>query len=94
MKDALDVAPQRIAKGTLVHLALGELARAEGWTFIWYPQFSWKAIADIPLSGYPNAMSAVSDVVDLLRLEGKPLQLRLSLGNKVMEILSTEVSHE
>ena len=94
LKDALDVAPQRIAKGTLVHLALGELARAEGWTFIWYPQFSWKAIADIPLSGYPNAMSAVSDVVDLLRLEGKPLQLRVSLGNKVMEILSTEVSHE
>jgi hypothetical protein len=30
----------------------------------------------------------------LLRLEGKPLQLRVSLGNKVMEILSTEVSHE
>ena len=87
-------APKGIVKGSLVHLALGELARSEGWTFIWYPKFSWKAIADISFSLYPDAQSAVAEVVDLLRLEGKPLQLRVSVGNKVMEILSTEVSHD
>ena len=90
----VQIAPKRIAKGSLVHLALGDLARSEGWTFIWYPKFSWKAVADISLSTYPNAELAVAEVVDLLRLEGKPLQLRVSEGNKVMEILSTEVSHE
>ena len=88
------IAPKWIVKGSLVHLALGDLARSEGWTFIWYPKFSWKAVADISLSIYPNAELAVAEVVDLLRLEGKPLQLRVSEGNKVMEIMSTEVSHE
>lgn len=90
----VQIAPKWIAKGSLVHLALGDLARSEGWTFIWYPKFSWKAVADISLSIYPNAELAVTEVVELLRLEGKPLQLRVSEGNKVMEILSTEVSHE
>jgi len=86
--------PRSIAKDSLVHLALGDLARAEGWTFIWYPHISWKAVADISLLPYANAESAVSEVVELLRLEGKPIQLRLSEGNKVMEVLSTEVSHD
>jgi hypothetical protein len=36
----------------------------------------------------------VVELVSLLRSEGKPIQLRLSTGNKVMEVLSTEVVND
>ena len=54
----------------------------------------WKTIADIDLSVYDNAERAVVELVSLLRSEGKPIQLRLSTGNKVMEVLSTEVVND
>ena len=84
----------RIAKGRLLDSALQALAESQGWTFIWYPNFTWRAIADIDLTLYPNAQSAVTQLVGLLRLEGKPIQLRVSEGNKVMEILSTQVNND
>ena len=84
----------KIPKGGLVHVFLRDLAQSEGWTFIWYPSVSWKAIADIDLTAYLNAERAVVELVSLLRLEGKPIQLRLSAGNKVMEVLSTEVVND
>lgn len=85
---------KRIAKGHLLHTALQGLAESQGWTLIWYPNVTWRAIADIDLTLYPNAQSAVTQLVGLLRLEGKPIQLRVSEGNKVMEILSTQVNSE
>ncbi len=84
----------KIPKGGLVHVFLRDLAQSEGWTFIWYPSVSWKAIADIDLTAYLNAERAILELVSLLRLEGKPIQLRLSAGNKVMEVLSTEVVND
>ncbi len=87
-------APTKIPKGGLVHVFLQELAQSEGWTFLWYPSVSWKTIADIDLSVYDNAERAVVELVSLLRSEGKPIQLRLSTGNKVMEVLSTEVVND
>jgi len=87
-------APTKIPKGGLVHVFLEELAQSEGWTFLWYPSVSWKTIADIDLSVYPSAELAVVELVSLLRSEGKPIQLRLSTGNKVMEVLSTEVVND
>lgn len=84
----------KIPKGGLVHVFLRDLAQSEGWTFIWYPSVSWRAIADIDLTAYLNAERAVVELVSLLRLEGKPIQLRLSAGNKVMEVLSTEVVND
>ena len=86
--------PTKIPKGGLVHVFLEELAQSEGWTFLWYPSVSWKTIADIDLSVYPSAELAVVELVSLLRSEGKPIQLRLSTGNKVMEVLSTEVVND
>jgi hypothetical protein len=85
---------RRIAKGSLLHLALQALSESQGWTFIWYPNVTWRAIADIDLTLYPTAQSAVMQLVGLLRLEGKPIQLRMSEGNKVMEILSTQVNND
>jgi hypothetical protein len=39
-------------------------------------------------------VDAVSEVIDILRSEGKPVQLRISDGNAVMEVLSTEVRND
>jgi Toxin co-regulated pilus biosynthesis protein Q len=85
---------QTIRQGDLLNTALEVLAKAEGWTFIWYPIVSWRAVADIDLRAYADALSAVMELVRIMRQEGKPIQLRVSKVNRVMEVLSTEVLHE
>ncbi|MCU6502310.1 toxin co-regulated pilus biosynthesis Q family protein [Rugamonas sp. A1-17] len=86
--------PNVIKKGRLINEGLEERATAEGWTFLWYPKKRWEAIADIDMSKYKNADEAVDDIITGLREEGKPIQLRVSEGNKVMEIFSTEVKND
>lgn len=83
-----------IKKGALIHEGLKQRAQADGWTFLWYPNISWEAIGDIDLTRYKNADEAVDDIVTVLREEGKPIQLRISDGNKIMEVLSTEVKYD
>jgi hypothetical protein len=85
---------QTIRQGDLLHLALEALASAAGWTFIWYPSVSWRAVADIDLRAYSDPVPAVIELVRVMRQEGKPIQLRLSKANQVMEVLSTEVVHD
>lgn len=80
-----------IKKGERIDLGLETIANRGGWSFYWYPSISWKAIGDINLKQYPDALAAVSDVIATLRDEGKPVQLRASEGNRVMEVLTTEV---
>lgn len=83
-----------IRKGRLINEGLEERAKAEGWTFLWYSKRRWEAIADIDMSHYKTADEAVDDIVTGLREEGKPIYLRISEGNKVMEIFSTEVKND
>lgn len=83
-----------IRKGRLINEGLEERAKAEGWTFLWYSKRRWEAIADIDMSHYTTADEAVDDIVTGLREEGKPIYLRISEGNKVMEIFSTEVKND
>ena len=83
-----------IRKGDRIDLSLENLARSQGWEFLWYPSISWKAISDIDLSKYKDASEAVVDVINGLTQEGKPLKWRISDGNKVIEIFSTEVKHD
>lgn len=83
-----------IRKGRLINEGLEERAKAEGWTFLWYSKRRWEAIADIDMSHYKTADEAVDDIVTGLREEGKPISLRISEGNKVMEIFSTEVKND
>ena len=84
----------RIHQGDLLHLALETLATSVGWTFLWYPGVSWRAIANIDLTPYGDPTQAVIALVKVMRQEGKAIQLRLSASNRVMEVLSTEVSHD
>jgi len=85
---------QTIHQGDLLHLALEALAGSAGWTFIWYPNVSWRAVADIDLRAYSAPVTAVIELVRVMRQEGKPIQLRISQVNHVMEVLSTEVLHD
>lgn len=83
-----------IVSGQPIHQALDEWAKSAGWTLIWYPSVSWKAISDVDMRDKKDVVAAVSDVITILREEGKPIRLRVSDGNNVMEVLSTEVKND
>ena len=51
-------------------------------------------MADIDLRAYSAPLTAVIELVRVMRQEGKPIQLRMSKANQVMEVLSTEVAHD
>lgn len=88
-------APQwSIKKGQAIHIALDAWAKNAGWTLLWYPSVSWKAISDVDMKDQKDVVAAVSEVITVLRDEGKPVRLRVSDGNNVMEVLSTEVRND
>lgn len=88
------VALFRMERGQPIHLALESWAKNAGWTLIWYPAVSWKAISNVEMKNKKDVVEAVSEVVSILRAEGKPIRLRVSDGNNVMEVLSTEVKND
>jgi hypothetical protein len=79
--------------GEPIHSELKRWAEHSGWQFYWYHSASWRTLR-VTVIDKPNAEEAISEVVDILRLEGKPVQLRISDGNRVMEVLSTEVRND
>ena len=50
-----------IKRGEPIHVALQALARADGWTLLWYPTVSWKAIADVDLRQHKDAEAAIAE---------------------------------
>lgn len=83
-----------IEKGQPIHVALEAWAKSAGWSLIWYPSVSWKSISNAEMKDQKDVVAAISEVVTILRDEGKPIQLRVSEGNNVMEVLSTEVKND
>jgi hypothetical protein len=83
-----------LKKNELIHLALEDWAKRAGWELVWQHPGSWKAMGDTRFDGQADVTQAVSEVIRILRAEGKPVRLRISEGNKVMEVLSGEVRHE
>ena len=67
---------------------------ASGWELLWHPTMSWRTVREANLSREPDVVAAVSKVIDILRDEGKPVRLKISDGNKVMEVLSNEVRND
>jgi hypothetical protein len=86
-------AVHRLRSGEPIHTELKRWAEQGGWEFHWYPARSWKTMREA-LIDKGNVVDAVSEVIDILRSEGKPVQLRVSDGNAVMEVLSTEVRND
>ena len=94
--DAADVAvrqssPFHIRQGVAIHSQIEAWARAKGWQLIWYPSVSWRAIANADFNQHKEVSAAIEDVINILRDEGKPVRLRISEGNHVLEVTSNEV---
>ena len=83
-----------LGKGQPIHEGLQEWALASGWELLWYPTLSWRTVRDANLSREADVVAAVSKVIDILRDEGKPVRLKISDGNRVMEVLSNEVRND
>jgi hypothetical protein len=79
--------------GEPIHTELKRWAEHYGWDFYWYHASSWKTLRETSINKGP-VEDAVAEVIDILRAEGKPVQLRISAGNRVMEVLSTEVRND
>ena len=82
-----------LQKGVPIHEALKSWAAASNWELIWQPTTSWKILRETRI-GQTDVVSAVSEVIENLRFEGKPISLRINDGNNVMEVISTEVRND
>ena len=79
--------------GEPIHSELKRWAEFYGWDFHWYPARSWRTLRDTTIPK-PQVDEAVAEVIEILRGEGKNVQLRISEGNRVMEVFSTEVRND
>lgn len=80
-----------LRKGEMVHEALEAWAKAAGWELIWYPDVSWKVLGDTTFAGITDVTQAVAEVVTILRDERRPVRLEIADGNRIMEVISTDV---
>ena len=83
-----------LQKDQPIHEAMQAWCKAEGWELSWYPSKSWKVFRAYEMDGSLDLVGAVSEVVDILRDEGKPIRLKISAGNRVMEVIGTEVRND
>ena len=84
-------------KGTPWSVVLETWAKEGGWSFYWYPSKTWKVLGSTDVSDkkdVKDVSTAVEYVVGVLRSEGKAIRLRISEGNKIMEVYSTEVRND
>lgn len=77
-----------------VHIELQAWAKGQDWELLWYPPMSWRVLREADLSNAADVAAAVSEVIDILRDEGKPVRLKISDGNRVMEVFSSEVRND
>lgn len=75
----------QLVAGRPVHTQMIEWANSSGWTLKWSPTHTWEVFADTSIIA-STADQAVEQVVQSLRMEGKPIRLRVYTGNRVMEI--------
>lgn len=80
-----------LRKGELVHAQIQAWAQAAGWELLWLPDVSWKVVGDTPFPGFTDVTLAVTEVISVLREEGRPVRLSIADGNRIMEVLSTDV---
>jgi hypothetical protein len=83
-----------IEKGQAINAVLEGWAKDAGWSFYWYPAKSWKSLGRADMSDKKDVAAAVAEVISILRAEGKAIKLRISEGNNVREVYSTEVRND
>jgi len=77
--------PYQLTGGKPIHTQLIDWAKSAGWVLRWSPQNTWEAFADTTIIA-ASADRAIEQVVENLRMEGKPIRLRVYAGNRVMEV--------
>lgn len=79
-------------EGVEMHSELSQWAASDGWRLVWSLPHTWKVFADTEFRAI-NSVKAVGDVVEILRDEGKSLRLVVYQGNRVMEIVSSDIAN-
>lgn len=79
----------RLTGGAPIHDQLVSWGNAAGWSVRWSVPVSWAVAADSEFGGdFPEA---ITKVIELLYAEGKPVRLMLWDGNRVAEVISSDV---
>lgn len=84
-------AAYQIVKDEPIHSQIEAWAKGAGWSLIWQPSVSWKAVGDASFAQFSDVTLAVAEVVGILRDEGKPIRLKIAEGNRIMEVVSNEI---
>jgi len=79
----------QLRRGLPVHTQLLTWAERSGWTLTWKPRVSWLVAADVAFSG--NFEQALTEVVEGLFFEGKPIRLVMWEGNRLAEVVPSDV---
>jgi len=79
----------QLHKGVPVHAQLQAWAERSGWTLHWQPKVSWLVAGDVEWIG--SFEDALKEVVEGLFFEGKPIRLVLWEGNRLAEVLPSDV---
>ncbi|KXU38702.1 hypothetical protein AXE65_12360 [Ventosimonas gracilis] len=84
-------APSRwqLRRGLPVHSQLLTWAQQSGWTLTWKPRVSWLVAADVEFSGHFEQV--LGEVIEGLFFEGKPIRLVLWEGNRLAEVVPSDV---
>lgn len=81
----------QLKRGVPIHDQITDWATQHGWTLIWHPGISWTVIGDASFSEFKDVTLAVSEVIAILRDEGKPVRLHIAEGNRIMEVVDNEI---
>lgn len=81
-----------LKEGEPIHEELIGWAQAAGWRMVWSLPSSWRVFAAADFRA-ENVVKAVGTVIETLRDEGKPVRLAVYEGNRVMEVVSSELSN-
>ena len=80
-----------LRSGEDLHTELIAWAKSEGWSLRWNLPHTWSVFADAQIQA-ESVVDAMSQVIDILRDEGKPVRLMVFEGNAVMEVISSELT--
>lgn len=80
-----------LRKGERLDLQLQAWAHAAQWELLWLPDESWKVVGDSSFSGMTDVTAAISEVISVIREEGKQVRLSIADGNRIMEVHSTNI---
>jgi len=79
----------QLRRGLPVHTQLLSWAERSGWALTWKPRVSWLVAADVEFEG--NFEQALTEVIESLFFEGKPVRLVLWEGNRLAEVVPSDV---